>query len=373
MKSVHTFDRYLLREWFQIIILVLAALLGILLIHVMYNDLPDLLAADASIADITIYFGVAIPSFLALLLPLTLLVSLLYVLGQMHRQHEFTALRAAGISLGRITFPIWIIGLVCCACTWWLNSSIVPWSIEHSRKLKDHLHFQQEAGKIAEDRIGAVTGVTFDNRQVGRVWFINRFSRQTNRAYGLTLSFLDPQRREFRRVFATQAYQSAGKKGWTLLEGRDLRFDPSNSENTANTPFTSLELPELTEDPQLMLLIDRKPGDLSFLELEKLIEYLRQTGSPKLTAYSVRYHSLIADTLSPLIIIGLAIPFAVAGVRVNPAVGMSKSIGLFALYYLFAQLGGSLATKDILSAIQAAWLPNIGMSAVAVWFLVRQR
>jgi lipopolysaccharide export system permease protein len=60
-------------------------------------------------------------------------------------------------------------------------------------------------------------------------------------------------------------------------------------------------------------------------------------------------------------------------VRVNPAVGISKSIGLFALYYLFAQLGGSLATKDVLSPVMAAWIPNIGMCGVGLWFLARLR
>ena len=150
-------------------------------------------------------------------------------------------------------------------------------------------------------------------------------------------------------------------------------LDTDTSENTANTPFASLQLRELNEDPQLMLLIDRKPVDLSFLELQRIITHLEQTGNPKLTAYAVRYQSLLADTLAPLIIIGIAIPFAVTGVRMNPAVGISKSIGLFALYYLFAQLGGSLATKEILSPLLAAWLPNIGMSGVGLWFLFRLR
>ena len=371
--AVHTFDRYLLREWFQLIVLVLAALLGIILINEVYNQLPDLLEADASLGDIAIFFGVSIPSYLALLLPLTLLVSLLYVLGQMHRKHEFTALRAAGVSLGRITAPIWVVGVLCCAGSWYLNSSIVPASVEHSRNLKDQLRFRKESTRASADRIGATTSVSFDNRPVGRIWFMNRYSTFTNRAYGLTLSFLDRDRREYRRIFAAQAYRPAGNEGWILLDGRDLRFDPASSENTANTPFATLQLRELNEDPKLMLLIDRRPTDLSFLELERLCAHLEQTGNPKLTAYAVRYNSLIADTLAPLIIIGLAIHFAVTGVRVNPAVGISKSIGLFALYYLFAQLGGSLATKEVLSPVMAAWIPNIGMCGVGLWFLARLR
>ena len=45
------------------------------------------------------------------------------------------------------------------------------------------------------------------------------------------------------------------------------------------------------------------------------------TTPPKLATYAVRYYGLIADVLGPLIVIAIAIPFAVSGVRVNPAVG----------------------------------------------------
>jgi len=370
---VHTFDRYLLREWFQIIGLVITALLGLLLVQMMYNDLPDLLNSGAKLADIAMYFGVAVPSFLNLLLPLTLLVSLLYVLGQMHRQHEFTALRAAGVSLMRIVYPVWIIGLLCCALTWWMNSTVIPWSVEQSRALKERLEFRQQSGALTADRVGSLTSVTFDNRPVGRIWFMNRFSRFTDRGYGVTVNFLDAKRRETHRIFAAQAWKPKGSQGWLFLEGREITFDPDSAEVISNVPFTEKRLSNLDEDPNLMLLIDRKPIDLSFLELQRIITHLEETGNPKLTAYAVRYHSLIADTLTPLLIIALAIPFAVSGVRVNPAVGISKSIGLFALYYLLVQVGSSLATKGLLPPMEAAWFPSIGMSLLALRLFIKLR
>ena len=122
-----------------------------------------------------------------------------------------------------------------------------------------------------------------------------------------------------------------------------------------------------------MLLIDRKPSDLSLYQLRRLIGHLEEERSPKATRYAVRYFSLIAETLAPLVVIAIAIPFAVSGVRVNPAVGVSKSIGLFFLYYILMNLGTTLATKGIIEPIAAAWLPNAGMALLALWFFVRLR
>jgi lipopolysaccharide export system permease protein len=101
--------------------------------------------------------------------------------------------------------------------------------------------------------------------------------------------------------------------------------------------------------------------------------YLQIADSPKLVRYAVRYYSLLANTLGPLIVIAIAIPFAVSGVRVNPAVGVSKSIGLFFLYYVLNNVGTSLATNGYLDPLAAAWVPHGGMALLALWFFARLR
>ncbi|HPK49304.1 MAG TPA: LptF/LptG family permease, partial [Opitutaceae bacterium] len=155
----------------------LIAMLGLVLVQVVYGDLRDLLAAGAGLMDVAVYVFVSMPSYLSLLLPLSLLISLLYALGQFHRNHEFTALRAAGMGLRRITAPIWGVGVLCCILSGWLNASVIPWSVEESRALLERLQFSRQAQTQPTDRIGAVTSVAFDNREGGRMWFFNRFSR----------------------------------------------------------------------------------------------------------------------------------------------------------------------------------------------------
>lgn len=371
--ALNTYDRHLLREWLHILGLVLVAMIGLLFMQVLYDDFRYLNDLGAEASDFGAYFFVTIPGFLSLVLRVALLISLLFVLGKLHRANEFTALRAAGVSLLRITAPVWLVGVLACGLTWYLNGSVVPWSVEESRALRESLQYRQQARTQAEDRVGAVYSVGFDNRAAGRMWFFNRYSQFTRKGYGVTLSELDPQRREHRRIVAAEAWRDPVRGGWVFRDGRELIFDPETAQLVEPRPFTELFRPECTEDPRLMLIIDRKAGDLSFFELGRLIDYLRQTGSPKVVPYEVRYFSLIADTLGPLIIIGLAVPFAVSGVRVNPAVGVSKSIGLFFLYYIFMNLASSLATKGIIEPLLAAWVPNLGMAAIGLWLFVRLR
>lgn len=373
LAPVNTFDRHLLREWLQILGLVLAATCGLLVVQVLYDDFRSLRELGARGWVLWEYLGVTLPSFLALVLPMALLISLLYTLGTLHRANELTAMRAAGIGFGRMMAPIWVAGIFCCGLSWWLSTSIVPWSVERSRELKEELQFRHDSKLLAADRTGAAYSVGFDNQREHRMWFFNRYSRFTRHAYGVSVSEFDPRRRETARVVASEAWFDAARNGWAFKNGRSLRFDPETGELLADQPFTEKFAATYHEKPDLMLLIDRRPIDLSLHELRELIDYLTSEHSPKAVDYAVRYYGLIADTLKPLIVIAIAIPFAVTGVRVNPAVGVSKSIGLFFLYYVLANFASSLATKGILEPDLAAWVPNIGLAALAVWFFARLR
>jgi lipopolysaccharide export system permease protein len=361
-----------LREWLTILGLVVCAMLGLLLVQVLYDDFRSLRDVGARLADLMMYLIVTIPSYLALILPLALLVSLMFVLGKLHRANELTALRAAGVGFMRITAPVWIIGVMACGLSWWLNTRVVPWSIRESSELRDYLQFRKESGSMTTDRVGAVYSVGFNNPQGGRMWFFNRYSQLTKRGYGVTVSLLDDQRREVTRLTAAEAWLDP-ERGWIFKEGRELSFRADTSELQASVPFVEKVEPGFQEDPRLMLLIDRKPGDLSLPQLRSLIDYFAVAANPKGTRYAVRYFSLIADTIAPLIVIAIAIPFSISGVRVNPAVGVSKSIGLFFIYYIFATVASALATKQIIEPQMAAWVPNVGMTGLAIWFFARLR
>lgn len=369
---LNTFDRHLLQEWLTILGLVLCAMLGLLLVQVLYDDFRSLREVGARLADLVMYLIVTIPSYLALILPLALLVSLMFVLGKLHRANELTALRAAGVGFMRITAPVWIIGVMACGLSWWLNTRVVPWSVKESSELRDYLQFRKESGSMTDDRVGAVYSVGFNNPQAGRMWFFNRYSQLTKRGYGVAVSELDDQRREVTRITASEAWLDP-ERGWVFKEGRELSFRADTSEMQASMPFREKAEPGFREDPGLMLLIDRKPGDLSLPQLRSLIDYFAVAANPKGIRYAVRYFSLIADTIAPLIVIAIAIPFAISGVRVNPAVGVSKSIGLFFIYYILATVASALATKQIIEPQMAAWIPNVGMTGLAIWFFARLR
>lgn len=374
-------DRYLLAEWLKMLGLLLAATMGLLLMTALYDELRDFIQINAGMGDILLYFATLMPSYLTVVLPLSMLLSLLFVLGKLHRNNELTAIRAAGLNIFATTRSLWLAGVVLCGVSLLLNAKVVPWSVETSRSLRETFMFRAEAEKAAlgtqpaaADTLGLVPTVAFDNRPQHRMWFINRYSQVSGKAFGVTVSEMDPQRREKTRLMAREGVYDPARRAWTFRDGRELWFDPELGELMRSVTFAEKTVPHFTEDPALMLLVGfKKTQDLSFNELERIIDYFAAEKNPKLIGYEVRYYSVLFSTIGPLIVIAIAVPFAVSGVRVSPVVGVSKSIGLFFIYYILSSLATLLGGKGYIEPVWAAAMPNLAMIGLAAWFFGRLR
>jgi lipopolysaccharide export system permease protein len=371
---LNLFDRYLLREWLKMLGLLIAATTGLLLMTALYDTLRDLIQIGVGVVDILEYYAALMPSYLSVVLPLSMLLSLLFVLSKLHRNNELTAIRSAGLNIFATTRSLWLAGVALCGVSLVLNAKVVPWSVETSRRMLESFEFSAEARRADGNvPLGLVSGVAFDNQPQNRMWYINRYSRFAQKAYGVTVSELDKQRREKTRIMAREGVYDEAHHAWTFRDGREVWFDPELGEIMRTVSFTEKTVPHFTEDPTLMMLIDRKPTMLSFNELQRITDYFSSENNPKLVQYEVRYYGLLADTLGPLIIIAIAIPFAVAGVRVSPAVGVSKSIGLFFTYYILTTVATMLGGKGLIEPIWAALMPNLAMIGLAAYFFGRMR
>ncbi len=366
-------DRYLLREWLKILGLILCATIGLLLMQALYDNFRDLIEVGAGFGDMLFYYAVLMPSYFSVVLPLSLLLSLLFVLGALHRHNEITAIRAAGLNIFSATRVLWLAALFFCGVSLLLNARVVPWSVETSRSLLERFELRAGERKGNTASLGVVTSVAFDNHRANRMWYVNRYNRFAATAYGVTISELDAGRRERTRLMAREATYDPASQSWTLRDGREMWFDAELGELMRSVTFAEKNFPHLNEDPQLMLLIDRNPRDLSFFELQRIVDYFTLEDNPKVTRYAVRYYSLLAETLGPLIILAIAVPFAVSGVRVSPVVGVSKSIGLFFLYYVLTTSSTLLGGKGFLDPMWAAFVPNLAMIGLATYFFGRMR
>lgn len=372
-RMISTVDRYLFLEWSKVFFLTLGVILGVLILEDMYDDLPDLLSYGAELPAILVYYLVLLPSFIPLVLPIGFLVSLLISVGTFHKNNEIVALRSSGQSLWRISRSLALAGLALSLLLLYLNAWAVPWSIETSREFSDTLRFANEAA-TAEigSEVGLVDNLSFDNASENRLWFMNQFSERAYLGLGVTVYNRDARGREYYRIMAREGVYDEARGYWTFLEGREMTFTDTG-EPLRSVAFDRLEKPVYTEDPGLMLALNKRPKDLSLFEISGILQRVSAKDNPRVNAYRVQYYEILAGPFSCLIMVGLAIPFAVAGVRTNPMVGVSKSIGYFLLFYFLANFFAILGERQILVPWFAAGFPYLLMLLVGMVFFYRQR
>src|ERR1035438_2805583 len=104
-------DRYLLRELLVPLGFCLCGFLVFWITADLFVKLGDFQRQGLGARDIAAYYFLTFPEFLTLVLPIALLLALLYALTNHARHQEITAIRAAGVSLWRMSRPDLGVGL----------------------------------------------------------------------------------------------------------------------------------------------------------------------------------------------------------------------------------------------------------------------
>lgn len=361
-------DRYVLKEWIQGFILILSLIVGILILQNMYDSLPDLLELSARPEEVIFYYALALPSYLPLILPIAFLVSLLFSLGNLHRNNEIIAMRASGAGLLRISRSLWVVGMVLTGLLFYLTASLVPFSVEQSRTFINNLEYRSQEAVTDDRDQGLVYNLGFDNRRDRRLWFMNRFSERAWLGLGINVFIRGEHGQEMKRISASEAYFDDTNERWVFLKGRELIFDSETGDLVRIFTFDEKVFDNFHEDPSLMLALHKDPDELSIFELRRIIETIPAEENPAVLAYLVRYYFLLSEPFSILVVVGLAVvPFALFGVRTNPMIGVLICMGCLLIFYLLTAVATILGELGIVPAPIAAWIPNVTVSGISIW------
>ena len=176
-------DRYILREWAKVFALCMASFCGLLLVSEAYNWIPDFLGWGSSAWTIVTYLACSLVAKVSVLIPVSLLVSTVFVLSAMNRNQELAAARAAGIGMWRLTAPLWWVGVALAAVTALLNAVWVPDVLETQRNLVERERFNYIRAKgDAVVPISQGEFVSFQNPKSGRFWLISRLGLNSGQA-----------------------------------------------------------------------------------------------------------------------------------------------------------------------------------------------
>lgn len=119
-------SRYILKEHVGPFVFALSALTSLLLLQYIARRFGDLVGRGLSWQIITEFFLLSIPFTLAMTLPMSVLVAVLYAFSRLASENEITALKAGGISSRALMVPAVVASTMLALFMLWFNDQLLP-------------------------------------------------------------------------------------------------------------------------------------------------------------------------------------------------------------------------------------------------------
>lgn len=361
-----TLDRYISRQFLAIFGICLGALLAILLLVDASDKISDFRGHPQPWAAAAYYYGTRFPSILLLLLPYSLLLSLLYSFGKLSGQREVIAVIQSGRSIVRMALPMIVAGAFCTLLGIGLN---YHWAPIAEGLESEHL------GQSGDKQATEASRVLYRSREHRRLWFIGAFPPDYQLGKPLRdveITVTNPDRSLLSRITASQASWDADTLAWTFHDAVVGDFSKESP-----PVFTRHEDPHVVKDwpetPWQLIKPGLSASQLGIPDLNTwLRSYARHPGFAEPAPYLTHWHYRWSLPCACLITVFLAAPLSIHFSRRGAGGGIFLAIVLSALMLLASNIALAIGESGLLAPALSAWLPNLAFGSIGLYLFQRR-
>lgn len=351
---------YLLKEFFSSFFFALACLTLVMILGNLIKISDMVIRKGVDILDALKIFSFFIPYILGFTIPLALLMAILLSVGRLIADNELVAIHVAGISILRILTIFLIIGVIFSLSLFILNDKVLPYFHYNYRSRIKNIYTKNIAALIEpgvylenfKDTILYVGDIKENNLKNVFVYEINTegLSRLT---YAKTGEF----------VVDNELLKMKLENGF-----RD-EINPKNKEEFYRLNF-KISFIDVPIEEKGNTVVEKKSSDMDINELREKIHHLKSL-SINPVEFITELHKRISFSFSPLtfVILGFGISLVVR--HREKSINFGVAVLIAGIYYLLLLLGETLAHFEVTAPSLAMWLPNITVSLVGTWCIVK--
>ncbi len=329
MFRLPLYQRYLMRETFASVFLVLAAFLALFSFFDLINELRNVGKHGYQLGHAVMLVGLSLPGLIYELIPIAALIGTLYALSTLARHSEITVLRASGLATRDLLMTLFKVAGLLALLTFVIGEGLVPFS----ERLEQELRAKAMSKVVAQS--GFETGLWVKD---GRSFINIREALPDARLRKVRIYKFDDQN-ALESVTDVEEADFQPPDRWrlkgvvrTVLEG-----DTSRVERRDAVDWRS------AVNPELLAVLMVSPERMSFYGLinytQHLVENHQQT-----QRYEIAIWKKLLYPLAALVMVALALPFGyshdrVGGTSLKIFAGVMLGILFYALNGLFSNLG----------------------------------
>lgn len=359
-------DSYVIREFLNTFILVLAAFVMLMLVFTFFELVGDILRNHIPLTTVGEYLFNLTPSMLYQITPLAVLIAVLVTFGVLNRNSEIIAMKATGISLYRLVIPVVSIAAILAVGLFLFDEFYLPQANRRQEALRSTIKGRPPQTFLHPEQVW-IFGQPHPG-EPGRIFYYQFFDHDRSEFANLSIFEFNPSTFAIsRRIFATRVYWQPAAHSWRFVNGWERDIDGNYSKYTE---FKSTTFAEIQEDPAYFNKENLQSQEMNFSQLDRYIKDLRQSGFDTMRLRVALWHKL-AYPLIAIVMAALAIPFALSMGRRGSLTGIAVAIAVALAYWVVDGLFGAMGNVNYLPAALAAWSPDILFGLTGGYLLLR--
>jgi len=355
-------DDLILRDFVMYLGMILATFIMLTLVFTFFELLGDIVRNKVPLLVLGDYLLNVTPSMIYTVTPLSVLLAVLVTFGLMQRSNEITALKATGISIYRVVFPVLVISAVVAGALFVFDQLYIPKANKRQETLRNLIKGKPPQTYLRPDR-------KWIFGEQNTIYYYEFFDPDQNRFANISAFHLDPKTFALRnRVFAARADWRENLRKWTFEQGWERSF--SQTSVRSYDTFDVKTFAFSTEQPSYFKKEVRQSQEMNFEELSAYIADLQQSGFD-VVRLKVQLQKKIAYPIITFIMAVLAIPYSLSAGRKGALTGVAIAISVAAIYFVAAGLFEAMGNASQLPAALAAWGPDLIFAMVGGYLVLK--
>jgi lipopolysaccharide export system permease protein len=364
MLRIKILDRYILSEMLPPFVLSMAVLLLVLFLEKLFRLADLVVSKGVPLLSVVRLLSYALPSFMVITLPMSLVVASLTAFSRLSSDSEVTAMKASRVSLYGMIRPVFIFSVLTFVVTAFTSLTLVPAANE---AFKVQVFNMVKSSAVVGIEPG-VFSTTFDNVVI----YVDKMASLDN----MEGVFIFDERS------AKEPYAIVAKHGKLSADPQSLNVTLALQDGSIHTPTTDDQSYSLIKFAQAHLFLDinsslakgdsgKSLEDMGSRELLQEISKARQEGKPTYPV-ETELNKRLSIPFACLIFGLIGAPLGIRKHRSGKSAGIAIALLVFLVYYIILGSAANLAQTGTAPPFLAFWIPN-SLLMVAAWVFVSRR
>ncbi len=357
-------DKYIFFSFISIFLFCTVFLYVLFVIGDIFGFLDEILRAGIGVQALSSFYFYMMPFVITQIAPISCLLSSVFLLGNLNRHNEITALKASGVGLFKIIRPMLIGACIIGVFIFILNDKVVPNSMRMANKIR---YEKLDVGKRGKSQSIIMRNVAIYGHG-NRIIFAKKFDITDNILEDIIIHTHDESQNIISKVSAKLMFW----KDRTWIGKEVVSYNIDTEGNFIGNPEIYKEKEILIKETPLDFINNQwQPQFMSYMQLKKYLEVFLAGSKLACRRFTVDLHYKLSFPFSCLVMILIAMPFTLVTSRGKALLGMARGILIALTYIPIVAITLALGKGGVLPPILAAWSANIILGLTGAYLTLK--